>query len=357
MNKILFCGGGTLGPVTPLLAVLRKMRQARPDLEFTWVGTEYGPEAALVEAEGVGFHALPRAALPRYPSARWLTFPFDYLKAARLADEIVRHENPSLVVSAGGFMQVPVMRAAAKRGIPCAIHQLDRVPLLSNKAVAGKCGIVTTSFGYPNSQFAGVKTRQVATPCRFAGIDVPSKDDAAKRLDLDPGRPILFVFGGGTGALAINQALSSTLDELLKIAQIIHLTGKGKDVGHALAHPDYHVYEFFDETKMLDAYAAADLVVSRGGFGALSEMAALKKAAIVIPIPQSPWVENVEALGDAVRLVRQTDALPRELLSNVSDLMDDAIGRQSLGERLDRALPTDDGSELAGLWLESISKP
>lgn len=356
MTKILFCGGGTLGPVTPLLAVLRKMREARPDLEFSWVGTDSGPEAPLVEAEGVGFHVLPRAAFPRYPSKRWLTFPFDYLRAAKMAGRIVDEESPELVVSAGGYTQVPVIRDAAKKGIACAVHQLDRTPLLSNKAVAGKCRLVTTSFDYPKPPFGSARTVRAATPCRFAGVAVPSKEEAAARLGLDAERPILFVFGGGTGALAINQAVSSSLDELLKSTQVVHLTGKGKAVGHALAHPDYLTHEFFDERKMLDAYAAADLVVSRGGFGALSEMAALKKAAIVVPIPQSPWIENVEALGDAVRLVRQTDGLSRDLLSNVVDLLFDAVGRRSLGDRLDRALPTDDGRALAELWSDLLPK-
>jgi UDP-N-acetylglucosamine:LPS N-acetylglucosamine transferase len=356
MQKILFCGGGTLGPVTPLLAVLRKMRQMRPDLGFAWVGTEYGPEAALVEAEGVAFHALPRAAWPRYPSKRWLTFPFDYLRASKMARQILDDEQASLVVSAGGFMQVPVIRAAAKQGIPCAVHQLDYVPLLSNKAVAGKCRLVTSSFAYSKSPFGDVKVIRIATPCRFYGVDIPSRKDAAASLNLDPLRPTLFVFGGGTGALALNEAIASVLDELLKMTQIVHLTGKGKAIGHALKHRDYHVHEFFDETQMLNAYAAADLVVSRGGFGTLSEMAALKIAAIVVPIPQSPWIENVEALGDAVRMVRQTENLGNNLLKNVKDLLADDDERQSLGRRLNGVLPVDDGAALAGIWLDLAAR-
>jgi UDP-N-acetylglucosamine--N-acetylmuramyl-(pentapeptide) pyrophosphoryl-undecaprenol N-acetylglucosamine transferase len=356
MDKILFCGGGTLGPVTPLLAVLRKMREARPDLGFAWVGTEDGPEGALVEAEGVGFHALPRAALPRYPSKRWLTFPWDYLKALVAARKILTQEKPSLVVSAGGFMQVPIMREASKKGIACAIHQLDFETLLSNDLVAEKCRLVTTSFKYPRPPFSGVAAKNVATPCRFAGRMLPSRTEAALRLGLDPQKPILFVFGGGTGALAINQALSSVLDELLKTAQVVHLTGKGKDVGHALEHAGYRVHEFFDEAQMLDAYAAADLVVSRGGFGSLSEMAALKKAAIVVPIPRNPWTKNAEALGDAVRLVVQTDGLGQDILYNVKALLNDQCGLKSLGAKLSEALSTDDGTALAELWLSLIER-
>jgi UDP-N-acetylglucosamine--N-acetylmuramyl-(pentapeptide) pyrophosphoryl-undecaprenol N-acetylglucosamine transferase len=356
MPKILFCGGGTLGPVTPLLAVLRKLRHAHPDLLFAWVGTEDGPEGALVEAEGVGFHALPRAALPRYPSKRWLTFPWDYLKASVAARKIIAEEKPSLIVSAGGFMQVPVMREAFKKGIPCAIHQLDFETLLSNDLVAEKCRLVTTSYAYPRPPFSGVEAHKVATPCRFAGRALPSRDEAATRFGLDPSRPILFVFGGGTGALAINQAIASVLDELLKAAQFIHLTGKGKGVGHALEHPDYQAHEFFDESKMLEAYAAADLVVSRGGFGALSEMAALKKAAIVVPIPKNPWAKNAEALGDAVRLVEQTGGLGQDILFNVNSLLDDAEGRRLMAEKLSRTLPTDDGSALAKLWSEFLPR-
>ena len=105
--------------------------------------------------------------------------------------------------------------------------------------------------------------------------------------------------GGGTGAQALNRAMDRIVPALLPEIQVIHLTGKGKDEGAPVNDPGYVRAEFFtDEMPM--AYAAADLVVSRAGIGAISELAATMKAAILVPLPDSPQAANAEALGDAV---------------------------------------------------------
>lgn len=349
-NRILFCGGGTLGPVTPLLAVLRRMREVRPDLEFSWIGTAQGPEAPLVEGEGVGFHALPVAKVARYPDKSWFTFPFDYLKARKEAERLLKDIEPDAVFSAGGFMQVPIIRLASKMGIPCAIHQLDYTPLLSNKAVAGKCASLTASFDYPSPQFGGMKAIRVATPCRFANVPTPTRETAAIEFGLDSNGPIVFVTGGGTGAVSLNEAISGILDDLPEKTQIIHLTGKGK-MGESLERDGYKPYEFFNETQMLNAYCASDLVVSRAGFGALSELAALGKPTITIPLPNSPQEENVRALGDSIVSVHQGTGFAENLKQQITRLLDDSSAREKLGRSLRQRLPTDDGRELAERWL------
>ncbi|MDQ7814846.1 MAG: glycosyltransferase [Patescibacteria group bacterium] len=349
--KILFCGGGTLGPVTPLIAVLRCMRRIRPDVEFAWIGTANGPEAPFVEAEGVSFHTIPVAKLARYPSRSWLTFPIDYLKALRAAKRIIGHERPDAVFSAGGFMQVPVMRAAARLGIPCAIHQLDATPILSNKAVARLCAEVTASFAYPGSKPFGAKiqTKKIATPCRFSGVELPSREEARERLGLESERPVLFVTGGGTGAASLNAAIASIADSLLSKMQIVHQTGKGKAID--LKRDGYRQYETLDEGQMLAAYVAADLVVSRAGFGALSELAALHKAVVAVPLPNSPQLENLTKLKGALAVVEQDDGFGQHLGQEIIALMEDEDARKVFAEALSHTLRTDDGTELAKLWL------
>ncbi len=352
--KILFCGGGTLGPVTPLIAVLRRMRLMRPDSEFVWIGTPHGPEAPLVEAEEVSFHSIPVAKLSRHVGLDWLSFPFDYLRASKAAKLIIRHEAPDAVFSAGGYTQVPVIRAAAKRGITCAIHQLDATPIRSNLAVARFCRKITTSFAYPAVKPFGnrINVEQVAIPCRFSGVKVPSREEACERLGVDPKKPILFVTGGGTGALSLNQALLSIADELLGQMQIVHQVGRGK--GSDFERDGYLQAESFDEAHMLAAYVAADLVVSRAGFGALSELATLHKAVIAVPLPNSPQSGNVERLMDSLVVVEQGDGFSHRLRQEVVALMDDEQKRVKLGDSLAKRLKTDDGSALAKLWLSLL---
>lgn len=355
--KILFCGGGTLGPVTPLLAVLRQMRRQDPYAQFAWVGTPNGPEAGLVEAEGVPFYSIPPVRLPRYLSVEWLKLPFRYVEARRMTREIIGHVHPDLIVTAGGYSGVPVIRYAAKEGVPCALHQLDYVTGLSNRAVAGLSSSVTTSFRYSSPPFgSSADSIQIETPCRFSSRTLPTTVDAKKFFGIDSSRPVIFVLGGGTGALAINEALTDVLDELLDHADVLHSTGKGKTVSH-VERVGYRSFELMNEDQMLNAYAAADIVISRAGLGTLSELAALQKASVIIPIPNSHQEANARAVEKGIVWLHQTKMGFADALRQVAlELLHDESRRKSLGFELHTLLPTDDGSALAERWLGLIDR-
>lgn len=351
---VLFVGGGTMGPVTPLLAVMRRMRAMRPELLFAWAGTPNGPERAVIEAEGISFFAVPIAKVPRYFSVGWFTFPFRLYAARRAAKKILEEVDPVLVASVGGFTSVPVMREARKRGTRCVIHQLDAEPGLANRTVAKWCKAVTTSYAYEIPPFSGVKSEQAPTPCRFAKVEMSTRDVAAKRFGFDAFRPIVFVVGGGTGASSLNHAIWSRQREWLGNAQIIHLCGIGKMEQHeSNAMHRYVLSEFFNEARMKDAYAAADLVISRAGIGGISDIAALKKAAIFVPIPYSHQELNVQRLPcDVVR--QQGDDFSVRLIEEAKRLLEDESGRERLGQAVHDAFPTDDGSALAKRWLALV---
>jgi len=123
--KIIFTGGGTMGPVTPLLAVWEAWHVTDPNVEALWIGTKYGPERSTVEAEGIPFIAIPVARFPRYISFEWLTFPFHFLWAFYKSVRIIQHQKPNLIASAGGFTAVPVIFAAKLFGVKIWVHQQD----------------------------------------------------------------------------------------------------------------------------------------------------------------------------------------------------------------------------------------
>jgi UDP-N-acetylglucosamine--N-acetylmuramyl-(pentapeptide) pyrophosphoryl-undecaprenol N-acetylglucosamine transferase len=100
---ITFVGGGSLGPVTPLLAVADTLRRLDKNVRVTWIGTPDGPEKLVVEAAGIPFHSLPVVKWPRYPSWRWLTFPFDWIRVRHLASELLTRLKSEVVVSAGAI--------------------------------------------------------------------------------------------------------------------------------------------------------------------------------------------------------------------------------------------------------------
>jgi UDP-N-acetylglucosamine--N-acetylmuramyl-(pentapeptide) pyrophosphoryl-undecaprenol N-acetylglucosamine transferase len=354
--KILFVGGGTLGPVTPLLAVAATSEIRSQKTEIIWVGTEGGPERELVEAAGYRFLTLPVAKLPRYFSLQLFRAPFDFFDARKRAGRILDAERPDMIVSAGGFTAVPIVMEAKKRGIRCIAHQLDYVPGLSNKLVAKRCDVVTTSFAYTTSPFGRKKTHRIATPVRFSTHDsrrttpdarLPTHDSAKEYFGFNPSRPVIFIVGGGTGAEQLNRMVPMLRMRLGEHVQTLHITGRGK-IGHLMSQPPEYVVREFMTDEMLNAYIAADLVISRAGMGAISELAALAKPAILVPYPHSPQEANAHALADAVRVVhtRHHD-WERTLVREASSLLADVSRREALGQALHEALPTDDGGEMA----------
>lgn len=340
-----------MGPVTPLIAVARQMKKMRPEIEFAWAGTPDGPERPVIEAEGIAFYPVPVAKLPRHLSIRWLTWPFAYLAAGIAARRIIKDTKPSLVASVGGFTAVPVMRAARAKAIPCAIHQLDAEPGLSNKAVASFATLVTTSFAYDVPPFKNVTAERVATPTRFAGVTVPMREAAAASFGLRPEKPIIFVVGGGTGATTLNEAVWKVKEELIQDAEIIHATGKGK-ANVAVTEAGYVMREFLDEKEILNAYAAADLVVSRAGIGGISDIACLSRPALFIPIPNNQQTLNVAKLPCAY--IEQGEGFSGRLKDRILSFMRDKEAREALGPKLHEAFPTDDGSALAEKWLSLL---
>jgi len=354
--KIVFTGGGTLGPVTPLLATAKAIQKTAPQAEFIWYGTPNGPEQFVVKEAGIPFRAISVAKIPRYFSFRLFRFPFDYARARMQAEKFLREDQPDLIVSGGGFTAVPVMRAGFSRHIPCAIHQLDKVPGLSNKMVAKICTLVTTSFPYQTPPFgADVKTLAIATPTRFSAKEISTREDAAKAFALHPKKPIILLVGGGTGAQALNEAMWKHLESLLKTTQIIHVTGKGK--GNDARMEGYVQRDLLDAADMLQAYGAADIVLSRAGMGAISELSALKKPTILIPIPRSHQEVNAKTLAEtrACILLDQSDVdFSDLLLKTIQDLLVDEEARTKMGERFHAIFPTDDGTQLARQLLKLV---
>lgn len=355
-HSILFAGGGTLGPVTPLLAVADRLREHDEDLKIVWAGTDSGPERAVVEAKEIPFTTIPVAKLPRYLSPKLLTLPFDFMRARKAAANILTAFRPRAVVSAGGFTAVPIIQEAYHRRIPCLAHQLDAEPLLSNRMVIRQCRYITTSFPYDRNPFPKASTvYHVPTPVRFFPDELPSREAACSYFGFDPSRPVLLVIGGGTGAIALNKAMWEIESGLPQEIQILHSVGKGKMERIEASRAGYVTQEFFNAEEMGMAYAAADLVVSRAGFGAISECASLSKPMILIPLPNSPQERNVRELDGAVLPVWQSSKAFHSMLRKmIITMLEDERLRTDFGLHLHDRLPTDRGDVLANLVRSMI---
>ena len=330
-------GGGTLGPVTPLLAVVEAWRAQDDSVEFVWIGTPHGPERKLVEERGIQFFDLPVARLPRYPSVEWITLPFKFASAFIKAAQLIRSQKPDLVASAGGYTAVPVVWCARMLGVAVWVHQQDVETILTNRLTAPFARLVTVAWKENLESFKrGVV---VGNPVRESVLK-GDHDAAVNHFDLNKEKPTVLVVGGGSGAVWINKQFAEIADQLVERANVIHLTGRGKMIDRLkTVHSDYHAYEFLSD-EMADALVSADLVVSRAGLGMITELSAMAKASVFIPLPHSPQESNARAVEGAAVIVHEGESSAEDLLEIIIDLLSHPEERKRLGDRLGDVLDT-----------------
>lgn len=337
--RVIFTGGGTLGPVTPLLALAEDLVG-----DFLWIGTRSGPERAVVEASGLSFVAIPSGKLRRY---YWwnLDIVLTILKVLAgffSAFAILRRFHPNLVVTAGGYVGVPVILAAWILRIPSLVIQLDLRLGLSNILAAPFAKRIVTTFGASLRHFPKGKTLHAGAPVRKAIRDLETARDrvrreATKRYGLDSKLQTLLVVGGGTGALRLNELVAQAAQEITEEMQIIHLTGPGKTV--ALQKDRYYPLEF--ETEMVYAYAAADIILARAGMGTITEVAAVGLPTIFVPLPGTDQESNARVFVDAgaALTVDQDHTSPKEIAATVLGLLKDRARRENMVQKIRSVLP------------------
>ena len=332
-HHVLMTGGGTLGPVTPLLAVAAEWKKRDPDVKLSWVGTKSGPEKVLVETAKIEFHALQA---PKFDRTRMWKLPFvpvlmflSCVQAFRLLGAL----QPDIVLTAGAYVSVPMVWMAWLRGIPVWVHQLDVEPGLANKLMARFAAKISVTWSESLSAFPAKKTEVVGAMARKF-VKVGEQQMARERYAFAPEKPAVLVMGGGTGAAKINEMMSIIAPELLQKANVLHITGKGKMLGSlAEAGANYVAVEFLNE-GMPDAYAVADVVVARAGMGTIAELAALGKPTVLIPILASHQEANAKALvdRDAAEVVKYLT--PQTLMQAIDRLLDDTERRQQLSHNI-----------------------
>lgn len=354
-RTIIFAGGGTLGPVTPLLAVADSIRRIAPDARLLWVGTRSGVERPLVEASGIPFRAIPAGKFRRYLSLRNVSDVFRIAAGFVRAVTLLRRERPCAVVSAGGYVAVPVAWAASLLRIPVHVHQQDWRPGLANRLSVTRATSVSVALEKSVGDF-GVRAAWTGNPVR-PGIAEGSAERARAEFGIEPGLPVLLVLGGGTGASALNALVEAAAPTLVRGCRILHVTGPGK-CGAVGEIAGYRRVEFVSE-RMGDAYAVADLVVTRAGMGTLTELASLGKPAVIVPMPGSHQEDNARAYVGAGAAERFDGASEdaAAFASLVLRMLGDADARARMGERM-RAMHVPDAADrVAGMVLGLCPAP
>ncbi len=352
---ILATGGGSLGHVVPAVAVMDEVRKKNSGTMISFVCADRAEEKEFLTSAGYEFHSIRAPKFPRGLSLKFLPFPFTFLAALIYARSIIAREKPDVIFSKGGFISVPVCLIAWMQKIPVVLHESDSVMSVSSRVIARIA--IAVCVGFPDIEVAHIlrsKIHHTGNPVR-SSITGGSEAAGQRITGFSGRRPVLMIIGGSQGSLSINQSVKKNLTELLDLADVIHLTGHGKETG--ITHARYFAKPSVIE-ELPHLYAIADVVVSRGGAGVLSELAALKKPVIVIPlegVAEDHQVRNAEQLkkkNAAIVLSQQhLDQLPRTLQS----LLADVEKQRLLGENLHMLFPPDAAARIADILLASSS--
>jgi UDP-N-acetylglucosamine--N-acetylmuramyl-(pentapeptide) pyrophosphoryl-undecaprenol N-acetylglucosamine transferase len=339
--KVFFAGGGTLGPVIPLLALSSFWKEKDPMMEFCWAGTCLGSEKKRVESAHIPFFSFPIIRWRRYPSWEWFTLPYRLCIAFLFSWNILRKEKPNIIASAGGFTTFPLVFVGCILGIPSWVHQQDMVPSITTRLSLPFVTSVTVAWESLLVFFPKQKTKLLGNPVREI-IQQGDRHYAQIFFDLYPDRPTLFVIGGGTGSEWINQKIIEIADDLCQTINIIHVTGIGK-IPKDLSKPikGYAIRESL-ENEIAHAFAIADLILSRAGMGLISECASLRKPVIFIPLPHSPQEQNAYELEKqkAALVLHQEKIGSKDLKKVILSLLEDRNKRDQMSQQIHQSIKT-----------------
>lgn len=280
MKRIVLTGGGTAGHVTPNIALLPALKKEGYDVHY--IGSYDGIERKLIEEMDVPYYGISSGKLRRYFDPKNFSDPFKVFKGYLEASSLLRKLKPNVIFSKGGFVTVPVVLAAKRRGIPAIIHESDMTPGLANKLCIPSARKICANFPETIKYLPEGKAVLTGTPIRqelFSGNKLKGLDFCG----FTAGKPILLVVGGSTGSVAVNEAVRGVLPKLLEKYQVIHLCGKDKTEAALNNTPGYVQYEYIKK-ELSDLLDAADVVISRAGANAICELLALRKPHILIPL-------------------------------------------------------------------------
>lgn len=333
MKKIILTGGGTLGSVIPLLAISDKLKN---QFEFIWIGTKDGPEKEVIEIAGLPFVAIAAGKIRRYWD--WKNFRDIFLFIAGFFKSflLLQKNHPNLVITAGGYVGVPVVIAAKILGVKVLVHQLDYVPGLANKIGAKFADKIAVTWEKSLKDF-GSKAIWTGSVTRSEQYNLTiNNKQIINEFGLNDSKPIVLVVGGGTGANGLNNLMAGSINYLKDDCEILHLTGKGKKLSFAKNPSNYRQIEFLNQPEMAKAYAIADMVISRAGMSAILELAALKKPAIIVPMPNSHQELNARILRDsnAALVLFQNKTSPETLSEKIKKILSDKEYQESLRENI-----------------------
>lgn len=352
--KVIFTCGGTAGHVNPALALAGLIRQRRPDSEILFVGAHRGIERKLIEEAGWPFRAVEISSFHRSLKPKEIRHNLvslrNLVRSPGEARALLKEFPADLVVGTGGYASYPVIRAAAKQGIPTAIHESNAIPGLTTRLLEPHADLIMVGFEECRKNYRHPeKVLVTGTPVR-GDFFTYTKKEAKQQLGMDDGRPLIVSFWGSLGAAVMNRQTAQFLAleagsgcpfHHVHAAGVVgsrqmaeYLTTAGVDLSKL---PDLEVREYIHDMGTL--MRAADLVICRAGASTISELTALGVPAIIVPSPNvthNHQEHNARVLSDAggAVLMLEQDSSGQKLYDTACSILSDDSRRASMSQAM-----------------------
>ncbi len=314
-KTIVLTGGGSAGHVTPNIALIPALKKA--GYEIFYIGSYNGIEKKLIEDYNIPYFGIATGKLRRYFDPKNFSDPFRVLKGFTEAVKLLRKIQPDVVFSKGGFVSVPVVRAAGVLKIPYIVHESDMTPGLANKLSMTGAKKICCNFPETMRVLPADKAVLTGTPIREE-LGMGSKEEGKKFCGFTDDKPVLMVIGGSLGAQSVNETVRYALPRLLPQFNVVHICGKEKMDNLKLSVPGYKQFEYV-KNELKDIFAMADIVVSRAGANSICELLALKKPNILIPL------STKASRGDQMLNARSFEQQGFSLVIDNDDLDEDIL--------------------------------
>jgi UDP-N-acetylglucosamine--N-acetylmuramyl-(pentapeptide) pyrophosphoryl-undecaprenol N-acetylglucosamine transferase len=341
--KFIITGGGTGGHIFPAIAIADALKRRLPQAQILFVGAKGRMEMEKVPAAGYQITGLWISGLQRRITTQNLLFPLKVISAYIKARSIIHIYKPDAVIGVGGYASGPTLRAAISMKIPTIIQEQNSYAGLTNKLLAPGVKKICVAYQGMEKYFPAERIVITGNPVRRDITALEAKRaEALSFFGLRADKPILLVIGGSLGARTINESIMNSLSLLFANGlQVIWQTGnafaeKAAEAVEKNAGQGIRTFSFI--TRMDMAYAAADMIVSRAGAIAISELCLVGKPAILVPSPNvaaDHQTKNAMALAEKNAALLVRDSMAREELGlQIVTLANDALLKQQLSANI-----------------------
>lgn len=349
--KVLLSGGGTGGHIFPAIAIADEIRKRFPDAEFLFIGANGKMEMEKVPQAGYKIEGIDIAGIDRGNMLSNLGLPFKVLKSLSRSKRIIKNFAPDFAVGTGGFASGPALYEASKMGIPIFIQEQNAHAGVTNKILSKKAKAVFTA--YPKVEgFPAEKIKFLGNPIRENIISGMQETYSAKeKLGLDKNKLTILSVGGSLGSRTLNNAWKENLEKIKeKGYQLIWQTGKldykeivdscqlsiDENNQQPITNNQIQIKEFIKD--METAYSAADVIVSRAGAIAISELAVAQKPVLLVPFPfaaEDHQTKNAMNLVEknAAKMVKDSE-MQEKFWDTLSEICENEDVRKEMSENL-----------------------